>query len=71
MSSSSGLGYTGLAPSGKVRITSRSQGSSAAPVDSDGASGRVLLPEPEVPGVLCCARGDFVEVLDVYSGPSG
>ena len=30
MSSSSGPGSTGLAPSGRVRITSRSQGSSAA-----------------------------------------
>ena len=64
MSSSSGPGSTGLAQSGRVRITSRSQGSSAALVT---VTAPVVgpVPEPEVPGVLGRVGGDLVEVFDV------
>ena len=65
MSSRLGPGSTGLAPSGRVRITSRSHGSSAALVTVTAAGGRVLIPEPEVPGVLGRVGGDLAEVFDV------
>ena len=71
MSSNPGPGSTGLAPSGRVRITSRSQGSSAALVKVTAPVFGSCFLSHRFLGSWGRVGGDLVEVFDVGQAAFG